>query len=453
MIIFGVYILQLIHGSVESSQRKKLSISIERVALMRINWARIFEGTLGVAIFVTSMMLFTILGNPYEGDMYNFVVIVGGIGCVSMVAFLTIEIRYIMKVLKGERASTAETELAAAASTSLTENVTEMSWFFDVIGVLVPIGYTCSTWGYAAVIPADDLSVVFGFYAYLSFPLAASLFVLSFFAKPRRQDRTHKAILHLNFFVFIIVGLTLDEIVRGRQGQLLYVGVLRFAAKAGCCCFLLWENMWLRNKAAKLSDGELTRFLCDSLLTKGSGILAPLFFFCCETLTCASEIDFEIGKYRCANSVASSSFLSGYLLLLLLQTISMGSVKPRVREAFSVTYEDLAAFRLQFWQKLQFLLSIGVMICSLFLFSTLGADAEPMPHIKIVGYFGASFFLIEYSVHLVMLRRTEWHLEKGPRDAREFPRTQMAFKGVDVIGENGVSMRKLNENMVLGSLV
>eukprot|EP00519_Triparma_laevis_P004184 CAMPEP_0182508958 /NCGR_PEP_ID=MMETSP1321-20130603/25957_1 /TAXON_ID=91990 /ORGANISM="Bolidomonas sp., Strain RCC1657" /LENGTH=310 /DNA_ID=CAMNT_0024715135 /DNA_START=148 /DNA_END=1077 /DNA_ORIENTATION=+ len=212
-------------------------------------------------------------------------------------------------------------------------------------------------------------------------------YILSIFMKPKREDTLYKRFFYSHFFCFAILSEVANLIGSYRDG---FIG----AAISGAIRIPIWCVVFNRFGAkirreviAKLSEVELTEFLCGAVLMRGTAAMAPMLFLSFEAISCLASEGFD--SRLCENSASATKFLSLNLICLTLKSLLNKATPKFVQRAMILSYEDLARVNLKFLQKIQGTLFAVTAMCSLFLFSVVGVEAEPNEGVYLAGQVGA----------------------------------------------------------------
>ena len=191
-----------------------------------------------------------------------------------------------------------------------------------------------------------------------------------------------------------------EEAIKGISAILL-VPILLVVFKLG---------LSIRDIVAQKSAENLSQFLCNSILAKGTAVICSLTFFTFETVSCiASQDNFE-GK-MCVNSSMASLCLSIYLVILATLSIARSAMKKEVQDLTSVTFDDIATLKnLAWWQKLQGWLMIITTLCAMIMLSFVGVEGEPDPTVDLIGLLGVVPIGIAALIGMGMIAKTNFYL-------------------------------------------
>ena len=125
----------------------------------------------------------------------------------------------------------------------------------------------------------------------------------------------------------------------------------------------------LRNKAAKLQQTELSKFLCYTVLLSGAKSMGPMLFLIFEVLSCLADINITWdtrSSSRCNNSAFATLFLSVFLVILTV--VSIGTKTIRGERGEALTYDKIAQMKLKWRQIFQAVLAAFSTLIAMYLF-------------------------------------------------------------------------------------
>ena len=88
--LIATWVWKLVHGSIKSEWRRELSISMERIALMKISWRQAAEGVLLAVMAGCGAFLFALMSAHEPGE--DLVTALGLMGFVAGAACIVSEI-------------------------------------------------------------------------------------------------------------------------------------------------------------------------------------------------------------------------------------------------------------------------------------------------------------------------------------------------------------------------
>ena len=111
----------------------------------------------------------------------------------------------------------------------------------------------------------------------LILPIVGLSWVMAVFYKPKRTDASYKRFLYFHFFTFAVVCEVSYAVSNFRLGFPFHGWFAIFRIPIWCLTF--WLGLKLRESAAKLPPQELSDFLCQTVLVKGTAAMGPMLFF------------------------------------------------------------------------------------------------------------------------------------------------------------------------------
>ena len=129
----------------------------------------------------------------------------------------------------------------------------------------------------------------------------------------------------------------------------------------------------LRESAAKLPPQQLSDFLCQTVLVKGTAAMVLMLFFSFETVACFIS-EKSVDNEACENTSEASVWLSFFLTLITVLSICSKSVQKSVQREMAWTMSAIATLNLKWWQQLQGGLVIIAGITALYLLSVVGVE-------------------------------------------------------------------------------
>ena len=301
------WLLKVIHGSNKSEWQKELSISMEKIATMKISWRHAAEGILLAVMAGCGAFLFALMSTKEPDE--DLVLTLGLMGFVAGATCAVAEIYTVTKKRnmrsRGGRGGQSHSEQPGTVARE--ELVESCSWWYVAVCF---VGSTSTTvlWTICAI-TSSDWSWGAG---YLLLPIAFTCWILGVFLRPKDEGARLK-ILHLQFFFFGIGSEVAASAILFQAGG----ASTGSAALARIPFYLIayWLLLKLRRKAAQLPPAELSNFLCHTVLLSGVRAIAPMMFFMFEALSCMASGD-GIGDDLCANTLCAAVFLSVYLAII-----------------------------------------------------------------------------------------------------------------------------------------
>ena len=272
-------------------------------------------------------------------------------------------------------------------------------------------------------------------------PIVGLSFVMAVFYKPKRTDAGYKRFLYFQFFTVVIVSEVSYAISNFRLG---------FTSKGLLALFLIplwhlafWLVLRLRKSAAKLPPNELSDFLCQTVLIKGTAAMVTMLFFSFETVSCfISQNSLDNGQ--CKNTSTAAMFLSVYLGVLTTISIVNKTMPKSVQRETAWELSSIASLKgFKWWQQIQGGLITFTAIVSLYLFSFLGVEGNEDSTLFIVGGTGAGSIIFAGLIVMTMLVRTRNEHQRNT--TTESPTTQRSVRAI--------SSGKVEEDMFVAALI
>ncbi|GMI13081.1 hypothetical protein TrLO_g1891 [Triparma laevis f. longispina] len=142
----------------------------------------------------------------------------------------------------------------------------------------------------------------------------------------------------------------------------------------------------LRLAVAKLPEKELSEFICQTVLVRGTSAMVPMLFFSFETVACfISQNSLDNGQCKIISSAAF--MLSLYLAAFTLMSVAGKAVPYGVRRSAQLTYTDMALLNLKWWQTIQGVLLLVTSVSAIYLLTILGVEGHEGPG-NLVGRIG-----------------------------------------------------------------
>ena len=276
------WLTQLVQASVKSEWRKDLNLSIQMVARMRgISMRRAVQGLLSLATGVCGIFLFSMMSAPQTSDVKALVNLVGMFG---VVASLGVVLSEIFSSLKAQRrqvvlSESAESDIESESTNESEHLVKGVSWVFVSISFFFASVYTGLYVCYAVMLEDRWWQM-----AFLILPISFTLTVMAFFFKPKRTDALYMRFLFAHFLMFAIGSEVCNIVANARLGLIVLVAFVLVRICGWCYGAKL--VMKLRESAAKLPPRELSEFLCETVLKKGTAAIGPMLFFSFESISC-----------------------------------------------------------------------------------------------------------------------------------------------------------------------
>jgi hypothetical protein len=265
--------------------------------------------------------------------------------------------------------------------------------------------------------------------AYLILPLAVLSWVMAVVYKPKRTDAGYLRFLYFHFFTFAIVG-GMSAAVGNFRLNLTFYGWFVFV-KCLLYCLAFWLGLKLRTSAARLPPQELSDFLCQTVLVKGTAAMGTMLFFSFEIVSCLISQN-SLDNGQCRNTSTAAMFLSLYLVILTTLSMASKSVPKSVQIETASELSSIASLKgLKWWQQIQGGLMTITAIASMYLLGNLGVEGNEDSMVVIVGGAGAVSLLVAGLVNMAMLVLTRNSHQQQQRNITiQSPTTQRLFRAI-----------------------
>ncbi|GMH98961.1 hypothetical protein TrST_g10973 [Triparma strigata] len=300
--------------------------------------------------------------------------------------------------LRGTLSDNQESFEGEEQATQIEQPVEECSWFFVGVSFLFTTIFPVLMLCYSVTTDEKYLKV-----AYIYMPIAILPFVMAIAYKPKRTDATYIRFLYFHFFTFAVVSEVAPAITYALQGrEEVWVNLLRLAVF--CSAFRL--GLKLRESVAKLPPQELSDFMCQTVLVKGTAAMGPLLFLSFEIISCYIGEGEGLGSRKCTDTSYSALFLSLYLVTLTTVSIFSKAVPKSVQRETAFELSAIASLKdLKRWQVIQGGLMTVSGIVSLYLLGGLGVKGNDNEMVVIVGSTGLFSMFFACLVNATMLVR------------------------------------------------
>jgi len=412
------WMTKLVQGSVRSEWRKDLNLSMEKIARMRdISLRRGVEGILTLVTGVCGIFLFSMMSAD-EMDWTTFSVV----GLTGLVASFGVAISEIYSSLKAQsrRSGLSESGQIVERATELEEPVEECSWVFVGVSFLFTSTLSALNICYGVTLKFDYLRI-----CDLILPSVGLSLVMAVFYKPKRMDASYKRFLLFHFFTFAFVS---EFAVAAGDLQIASIDWVFALFRIPLWCLVFWLGLKLRASAANLPPQELSDFLCQTVLVKGTAATGTMLFFSLETVSCFISQD-SLSNGQCINTSFAAVVLSAYVVILTTVTIASKSVPKSVQRETAWVLSSITSLKgLKWWQQIQGGLTTISALASLFLLSVLGVEGDQNSIVAIVGgvvLLGIGFAALIYMAVLVRTLN-----EQQQNETIELPAKQRSVRGI-----------------------
>ncbi|GMH98487.1 hypothetical protein TrVE_jg9990 [Triparma verrucosa] len=299
-------------------------------------------------------------------------------------------------IIRFRRGMNAATE----QKTEVEGPIEECAWFFVCVNFLFT-----STLPVLIICYGATLNILCMLMVALIFPITALSFSMAVFYKPKRTDAGYKRFLYFHFFTFAVVSESALGIGSIFRRGLTFMGLFTlFRIPFWCLAFRL--GLKFRESAAKLPPQELSDFLCQTVLVKGTAAIGPMLFLSFEAISCFISQD-SLDNGQCSNTLIASMLLSTYLAILTILSIASKAVPKSVQREAAWDLSSIASLKgLKWWQQIQGGLIIITAIASLYLLSILGVEANGNSMVFKVGALGGVSLAFAALINATMLSRT-----------------------------------------------
>ncbi|GMH73506.1 hypothetical protein TL16_g06212 [Triparma laevis f. inornata] len=398
------YLMGLIHESVKEEFKGEINLSIEKIALMTdISFRRGLQGFLSAFTSICGLFLFSMISS--NDAEYDVILAAGGSGLFACVGCL----------------------LASFAVTTV------YSMLYVLFAVTTEVSY---------MLMGNVLK-----------PIAITIYVLSFMMKPKNEGVYYKWFLYFHFATFIVLSEGAYAIASLLTGE-------TFDALVSIARIFFWSSAWpkalkLREASSKLPPEELSDFLCQTVLVKGTAAMGPMLFFSFEAVSCFLGQE-SLDNGMCENASKAALFLSIHVAFLTIISMCNNAVPKKVRSATSWEYTAVATLTLKWWQQLQGVLVTLAAISALYLLSLLGVEASPNKAVGVIGALGAIAMGFATLVTIFTISKTYQTHQKeggGGGGVRRGPTGMLDNQTFSSRSVRSMSTGEMQENMIIGAFL
>jgi len=372
-----LWVVKIVHGAVPSALRSEFTVSLKKIAVLDLPIIRLVQGSLMSVVGSCGLLLFAMMKNN-RIDLEATVNEIGAVGIICGAGTLICEVVCYDRAKQHMQTSTGLQDKSPVQQ----EKILECSWFFLIINFIFTNAYWVM-WCVYAVSLDDRLELLSDIIS----PSAVLCFTLTFFMKPLRKDKLYRRFLYFQFVSFATFSELGYAVTKYRKGSIL-------TTLFGLCRIPIWfffyrNGIKLRDSVASLPKEKIHEFLVDTIMQRGLGVIVTMVFFSFETISCLAVQGLGENAVLCANTSHASAFLSGYLVLFVMQSIAVKAVPTSISESSVLTFEEVARLdNFKKRQKIQGFLIITTGLCSFFLLSYVGSEAQPNSSVAIVGSVG-----------------------------------------------------------------
>ena len=317
------------------------SVSMRKIAMGDLTKKEFLKSSTLTFAFTCGFFLFANFGarTDFGGvKELSITIAVGVLGVASLLVLTGAEFFLIWRGLGLDRVSRNSTRLRSFSKIPqlpAEPPVLEIIWGFSLTGIVGTLSVLVLAVCYCLT-NDDTYSVI----SMCIFPICALLYIVAFLSKPRRTDGPYMLFFFANFGSFVASEIPL-LILQWRLGnrKVLFTTGLRVVVWS----LLLKYGIKFRAQVAALSDDALSRFLLENVLKNATATITPILFVTFKTLNCVMEnASFE----ACQNSALCSSFISVYVVSIMLIRTTVGAMKKENRLRSTINWERLAVLDL-----------------------------------------------------------------------------------------------------------
>ncbi|GMH62352.1 hypothetical protein TrST_g13759 [Triparma strigata] len=320
-------------------------------------------------------------------------------------------------------------------ATEIEEPIEECSWVYVCVSFLFT-----STFSGLYISYGVTLEDKYWLWAGLIQPIVALSFVMALFSYPKRTDASYISFLYFHFFTFAVAS-EIGVVVGNFRLGLIFGGLFALF-RLPLWSLAFWLGLKLRASAAKLPPQELSDFLCQTVLLKGTAAMGTMLFFSFEAVACfISQKSFDNGQ--CENTSLAATSLSISLAILTTLSIVNKSVPKSVHREMAFELSSIASLKgLKWWQQIQGGLMTITAIVSLYLLSILGVEGDENFMVFAIGAMGGISIGFAFLINATMLVRTRKKHQRNSTSSTELPphlRSAQGFSARD-IEENSIAL-------------
>ena len=291
----------------------------------------------------------------------------------------------------------------------------------------------------AYIIYGVTLEIKYWTMANLVLTLVGLAFVMALAFKPKRTDVGYMRFLYFHFFAGPLAGEDGLSVGHFRLGLPIKGVFALFRIPLWYLLFLL--GLKLRGSAAKLPPRELSDFLCQTVLAKGTVAMGTMLFFSFEAISCFISKN-SLDSEQCTNTSYAAKYLSVYVVVLTTLSIASKSVPKSVQRETAWELSAIASLKgLKWWQQIQGGLAIITAISSLYLLSFLGVEGDENSMVLKVGAMGWGSICIATIINMIMLIQNRNSHQRNSAST-ELPTNQRSARGfpAGAIEENAIGL-------------
>ena len=353
-------LIKVLSEAMTDQERKRHTQTWEQVAtLNNIRPIIVIENSFNIITTMCGMFLFCLMESSPERTGEATLWNVGMFGIATIVAAFLLRVRAFTEIpIENKELNLGETETQTE-----TVIVTEMSHYWQIVALITTLAFNCLA-ATQAVNPRGNSKM----YGQLAVPLVGTVFIASFVMKPRRKDRRYLNFLNAHFFQFAVVSwipIIIAEVRIGEKFTAIAVGLIIVTFM----CIFPIAKMLRTRVIGQADDKQLSNFLVNGVLVRGSAVLTTELFLLFEAVACLLE---EEDKTMCRNTIEVASFASILAILMAIFILSKWIVPREVKQRMDLTKERLARFSLTKVETFQCGLLGLIGMCAINLLSSLG---------------------------------------------------------------------------------
>ena len=317
-----------------------------------------------------------------EESLFFAVMMVGMVALSGTAAWKMLIIR--AEINRDQKAADASVKEYKGSGTGVTRTLADDNPVTELSLIWVGLGVTVTT--IETVLVITQVSTCDPIYETLAcglLSIVVLLYIVSFFAQPRRKDPRAMWQLRAHFFSFSWVGeisYVIGEISgENKAAALIHIG--RLLLQTG----LFHYGLKLRASIGRLPDKDLSEFLTDTLFKGGFSVFASMLFVLFRSMKCTIEND----SITCSTNTFCATSVSLYLLVYWFLKLVHGSIKEEWRKDLSLSAEKIARLQIS-WRRTAHGIMLVVMVgCGAFVFTFIGAKEPDKKLVRVICYSGS----------------------------------------------------------------
>lgn len=265
------------------------------------------EAVLAVITTICGIFLFAAMGTENSDEArVDLLVRIGSTGAVAVCFVFTAEVATAVHAFQkhqnvqqqqGSGVEDEEQEGEKEEGVQEEQPAAEAAWVYIIVAVGLALYYLAAT--SAFMLTLDNIWEI---QAHISAPLVAISFILAMMMKPRRNSKLYRFFIFTHMSLFAVLGELTIAIGMFRRDNGTSFGVAAIMRIVIFWLPIFYILMQVRRRIAALPDNELSDFLCQTIIARGTASIAPIIFFSFETVTCLAEVDFKDKHNFCKNT-------------------------------------------------------------------------------------------------------------------------------------------------------